>query len=268
MRGPLDAPGLLRRRDDLRRTRPLLGAAAQPAGHQRPAAVRRAGHPHRRRDGASSAAARCSFGGRIGINGYAIGDLNLTATGEQMHLRYPEGFRSIVDAALTLRGDISSPRCSAAPWSSATASTRSGSSPTSTSSTLAGGGAARFRSRRPKPRRCRCGSTSRSRRRGRCASRTTSRAWSRAPTSRSTAPTTGRSLFGRAEIERGEILFEGNRYLVTRGTIDFLNPDADRAVLRHRGGNARARRQRQPPVRDERNLSRHHRASPARSAAG
>ena len=31
-------------------------------------------------------------------------------------------------------------------------------------------------------------------------------------------------LFGRAEIDRGEVLFEGNRYLVTRGTIDFANP--------------------------------------------
>jgi translocation and assembly module TamB len=31
-------------------------------------------------------------------------------------------------------------------------------------------------------------------------------------------------LFGRAEIERGEVVFEGRRYLVTRGTIDFSNP--------------------------------------------
>ena len=31
-------------------------------------------------------------------------------------------------------------------------------------------------------------------------------------------------VFGRADIERGEIFFEGNRYRITRGTIDFLNP--------------------------------------------
>jgi autotransporter translocation and assembly factor TamB len=31
-------------------------------------------------------------------------------------------------------------------------------------------------------------------------------------------------LFGRAEIERGEVTFEGRRYLVTRGNIDFTNP--------------------------------------------
>ena len=32
-------------------------------------------------------------------------------------------------------------------------------------------------------------------------------------------------LFGRAEIERGDMLFEGNRYIVTPGgSIDFFNP--------------------------------------------
>jgi autotransporter translocation and assembly factor TamB len=31
-------------------------------------------------------------------------------------------------------------------------------------------------------------------------------------------------VFGRAEVDRGEVTFEGRRYLVTRGTIDFTNP--------------------------------------------
>src|SRR5206468_2627366 len=31
-------------------------------------------------------------------------------------------------------------------------------------------------------------------------------------------------LFGRAEVDRGEVTFEGRRYLVTHGTIDFTNP--------------------------------------------
>jgi translocation and assembly module TamB len=31
-------------------------------------------------------------------------------------------------------------------------------------------------------------------------------------------------VFGRTEISRGEFIFEGRRYLVTRGTIDFTNP--------------------------------------------
>ena len=34
------------------------------------------------------------------------------------------------------------------------------------------------------------------------------------------------AIFGRAEVDRGNILFEGNRYVVTRGTIDFLTPPA------------------------------------------
>jgi hypothetical protein len=31
-------------------------------------------------------------------------------------------------------------------------------------------------------------------------------------------------VFGRAEVESGEFIFEGKRYLVSRGTIDFNNP--------------------------------------------
>jgi autotransporter translocation and assembly factor TamB len=32
-------------------------------------------------------------------------------------------------------------------------------------------------------------------------------------------------VFGRSEIERGEVRFEGRRYLVTRGSLDFTNPN-------------------------------------------
>ena len=38
------------------------------------------------------------------MNGYRPGEFNVTATGEDMRLRYPEGFRSVVDADLSLRG--------------------------------------------------------------------------------------------------------------------------------------------------------------------
>ena len=33
------------------------------------------------------------------------------------------------------------------------------------------------------------------------------------------------AVLGRAEIERGEVTFEGRRYLISRGSIDFTNPD-------------------------------------------
>ena len=49
------------------------------------------------------------------------------------------------------------------------------------------------------------------------------------------APTIARCCSGRAQIERGDILFEGNRYLVTRGTHRLRQSGPHRAVLRHRG---------------------------------
>jgi hypothetical protein len=49
-----------------------------------------------------------TFGGRIGLTGFTVGDINLTATGERMAVRYPEGFRSMVDADLGLQGTLNS----------------------------------------------------------------------------------------------------------------------------------------------------------------
>ena len=81
----------------------------------------------------------------------------------------------------------------------------------------AGGGA-------PRQRRCPSASTSRSMRRAPYGSTTISRGLSRAPSSRSMGRTTSRCCSGRAEIDHGDILFEGNRYRITRGAIDFRNP--------------------------------------------
>ena len=52
---------------------------------------------------------RVQFGGRIGFEGYLPGELNVTVRGEDMHLRYPEGIRSTVDADLAVRGNFKSP---------------------------------------------------------------------------------------------------------------------------------------------------------------
>ncbi len=49
------------------------------------------------------------FGGRIAMSGFVPDELSLTATGERMRFNYPEGFRSEIDADLTLRGSIRSP---------------------------------------------------------------------------------------------------------------------------------------------------------------
>src|SRR5262245_47737358 len=52
---------------------------------------------------------RVQFGGRIGFEGYLPGELDVTARGEDMRLRYPEGIRSIVDMDLSIRGNYKTP---------------------------------------------------------------------------------------------------------------------------------------------------------------
>ena len=44
------------------------------------------------------------LGGRAGIDGFALGELGITATGRDMQLRFPAGFRSNVDTDLVLSG--------------------------------------------------------------------------------------------------------------------------------------------------------------------
>src|SRR5207247_1464926 len=52
---------------------------------------------------------RVQFGGRIAFDGYELGDLDLTARGGDMHLRYPEGIRSVVDMDLSISGKVRTP---------------------------------------------------------------------------------------------------------------------------------------------------------------
>ena len=52
---------------------------------------------------------RVQFGGRIGFEGYLPGELDVTARGENMRLRYPEGIRSVVDMDLSIRGNYKTP---------------------------------------------------------------------------------------------------------------------------------------------------------------
>ena len=161
------------------------------------------------------------FGGRIGLDGFAPGQISLTAVGEGMRVRYPEGFRSTIDADLALQGTLGSPLLSGtvtvrdALWSrrieaSPDLFNLAGGAPS------AGTGAAtqtlplRFDLDIVAP--------------------STLRIQNNLATMVASADlelqgTYDRPLlFGHAEIDRGDIIFEGNRYLITRGTIDFFNP--------------------------------------------
>jgi autotransporter translocation and assembly factor TamB len=164
-----------------------------------------------------------SFGGRIGLKGYGIGDVDLTAEGAQMHLRYPEGFRSTIDAALTLRGNPSSlvlggrvtirdgvyaKRFEPNVDIFALASGGGTGLPAAASETAAL--PVRFDLKIQAPGTLRLENN-------------LARIVSRADLTLN-GTYDNPVVFGRADIERGEIFFEGNRYRITRGTIDFLNP--------------------------------------------
>ncbi len=58
---------------------------------------------------AQIAGGKVRFGGRVALNGFSIGQLSLSATGENMEFRVPEGFRSRVDAQLDLVGTLTAP---------------------------------------------------------------------------------------------------------------------------------------------------------------
>jgi hypothetical protein len=161
------------------------------------------------------------FGGRIGLTGYAPGDLDVTAHGEDMRLRYPEGFRSVVDADLALRGRADGPVLSGSVLVKSAVFSRRFET-TVNFLELAG---------RPAPIAAPGGTTGFPLRFDvRLVAPSSLRVENNVLRIVSSADLNLRGtldrplLFGRAEIERGEFVFEAKRYLITRGTIDFSNP--------------------------------------------
>jgi hypothetical protein len=163
------------------------------------------------------------FGGRIGLAGYEPVELNVTASGEGMRLRYPEGFRSVVDAELALRGRFEAPLLSGSVLvRSSVLSRRIDLSPSFIELAGQGGAAALPQATAPTGVPLRFDV--------RLVAPSSLRIENNAARIVSSADLTLRGtydrplVFGRAEIERGEVLFEGRRYVVTRGTVDFSNP--------------------------------------------
>jgi len=167
-----------------------------------------------------------SFDGRIGLDGYTPADLALTATGRNMRLRYPEGVRSEVDVDLSLTGRVAAPVLSGL----VTVHNALWTTKFNTGGNLfdfgggAGGGtpivAVTTASSTMPPVRLDV----------RVIAPGTLRIENNDAHIVSSADMTFRGtyerpiVFGRAEISRGEFIFEGRRYLVTRGTLDFTNP--------------------------------------------
>ncbi len=163
------------------------------------------------------------FGGRIGLSGLQPVQFDLTATGENMQLRYPAGFRSLVDADLALRGTVEAPTLSGVVTvRSATLKRRFDLG--SGLIELAGAPAAPAPSASPAP------TTLPLRYDIRLVAPSSLEIDNNVARITSSADLTLRGtydrpvLLGRVEIDRGEVRFEGQRYVVTRGTVDFSNP--------------------------------------------
>jgi autotransporter translocation and assembly factor TamB len=162
-----------------------------------------------------------TFGGRVTLNGFVPGDLNLTATGQQMRIRYPEGFVSNIDADLALVGNPQSPLLrGTVTVHDALYSKRF--EPNADIFNLGSGGAPlagaapvttfplRFDVQIDAPSALRVENNL---------------ARLVASADLQLRGTYDRPLlFGSAQIDRGDVIFEGNRYIVTRGTIGFANP--------------------------------------------
>lgn len=167
------------------------------------------------------------FGGRIGFDGYLPAELDVTARGQDMHLRVPEGVRSVVDADLSLRGTFKSPTLGgtvtvkSALWNRRVdmpgsifdlASRRSG-----------GGGGA------PAP--AEAAVTVPLKFDIQLLVPSTLRVENNLARMVASADLTLGGTYdrpviaGHADIERGEVTFEGRRYRITRGTMDFANPN-------------------------------------------
>ena len=163
------------------------------------------------------------FGGRIDIERYQPTRLDVTMTGENMRLRFPEGMRSLVDAELTLEGPVG------APLLAGTVAVRNAVYTRNLDTggglfELAGGGAPGLDGDAPLV------TTLPLRYDIRITAPSTLEIRNRAAEVVASADLQLRGtfdrplIFGRAEVERGVFTFEGRRYQITSGSIDFNNP--------------------------------------------
>src|SRR5688572_21115544 len=167
-----------------------------------------------------------NFDGRIGLEGYAPTDLSLTANARNMRLRYPEGVRSEVDADLSLTGRVTAPVLSGlVTVQNAVWTTRFGGGGNLFDFGGGAGGGTPIVAAAP------ANSTMPPVRLDvRVIAPGTLRIENNDANIVSSADLTFRGtyerpiVFGSADISRGEFIFEGRRYVVTRGRLDFTNP--------------------------------------------
>ena len=163
------------------------------------------------------------FGGSISLDGYRLDEFSMLAIGDEIQLRYPEEFRSTVDANLVLQGPVENPVLSGAVevndarWVRTLETNAGLFDILNQDAAVAGAPTAdaiafplNFDIRVNVPGTLRIND------------RNTRIVSSGELTLRGTPISP--QLFGFMEIDRGEVFFEGNRYVVTRGSMDFTNP--------------------------------------------
>ena len=167
---------------------------------------------------------KVQFGGRIGLDGYLPSDLNITARGQDMNLRVPEGVRSVVDADLAVTGPYASPTLGGTVTVKSALWNRRIDTPGSLFDLASRRAAAADLTVVPQPAfplkfdiQLHVPSTLRM-------ENNIARMVANADLNlRGTYDHP--AVFGHAEIERGEVTFEGRRYRITRGSMDFTNPN-------------------------------------------
>ena len=161
------------------------------------------------------------FGGSIGFEGYRPNRLDVTMTGTGMVVRFPEGMRSTIDAELMLQGTADNATLSG------DVTVREGEY---TRAFDTGGGLLDFTGEQPQLPSAPIQSTVPLRYDVRVVAPSTIEVRNNNMQLLASADLQLRGtydrplLFGRAEIREGEVLFEGKRYIVTRGSVDFNNP--------------------------------------------
>jgi len=171
-------------------------------------------------------------GGRIGLTGLSPSQFDLTVSGEGMEVRF-RGFRSVVDAELGLRGTIDDPVLSGSVL------VKSGTLPRTVdispslveSAGAAGGGGTSVASAAPPVQfplrfdlRLTAPSTLEINSRMEYAGLSLQARLTASADLRLRGTYDKPVLEGRAAVERGELLFEGRRYIVSRGNVDFRSP--------------------------------------------
>ena len=166
-----------------------------------------------------------TFAGRVGLVGYELSEFDVTATGRDMRLRFPEGMRSVVDATLALQGPATAPILSGTVRVNDASWTRG--FDTSTNVFALGADSSGLPAA---PGTVASGSTLPLRYDVRIFAPSTLRINNDQAEIVASSELTLRGtfdrplLFGRADIDRGDVRFEGRRYQVTRGSLDFTNP--------------------------------------------